>query len=120
VSDAESIADHMHFCALLALLIDDRIQRENSDKPIDRDRCVKIALVHDLAEAVVGDLLPGELDKQEKHRRENEAMMSFRDQLNSPCGDEIYSLWMEYETGTIVCRSSRRTLTYKLIFSFIS
>ena len=33
-------------------------------------RCIKMALVHDLAESIVGDLLPNEVTKEEKYRRE--------------------------------------------------
>lgn len=33
-------------------------------------RCIKLALVHDLAESLVGDLVPNEVTKDEKYRRE--------------------------------------------------
>lgn len=45
----ESISDHMYRMAVLGMF---------APEGIDKDRCVKIALVHDLAEAVVGDLTP--------------------------------------------------------------
>ena len=28
------------------------------DKSLDRDRCVKMALIHDMAESIVGDITP--------------------------------------------------------------
>ena len=34
------------------------------------NRCIKLALVHDLAESLVGDLVPNEVTKDEKYRRE--------------------------------------------------
>jgi len=35
-------------------------------------RCMKLALVHDLAECIVGDIAPADnVSKTEKHRREN-------------------------------------------------
>lgn len=34
-------------------------------------RCMKLALVHDLAECIVGDIAPADnISKAEKHRRE--------------------------------------------------
>lgn len=39
-------------------------------------RCVKMALVHDLAECLIGDLLPNEVSKEEKYRREKVKLKS--------------------------------------------
>jgi len=61
-----------------------------------------MALVHDLAEAQVGDIAPREaIPKIEKHRLESEAMHNFvHDMLhNSPAAQRIDSLWQEYEDG---------------------
>lgn len=61
-----------------------------------------MALVHDLAEAQVGDIAPREgISKAEKHRLESEAMHNFvHDMLhNSPAAQRIESLWREYEDG---------------------
>ena len=48
VTEPESVADHSFRTALLALVL-------ARDDSFDRGRCVAMALVHDLAEAVVGD-----------------------------------------------------------------
>jgi len=92
------------------------------DGPVDVNRCVKMALVHDLAEATVGDITPycGVSDA-DKHRRESDAMKKLTDLLNlgqrptSVCGltadddsegtigdvgAEILGLWEEYEAGS--------------------
>ena len=42
----ESIADHMYRMSLLAMMI--------TDPSINKDRLIKICLVHDLAESIVG------------------------------------------------------------------
>ena len=44
----ESIADHMYRMSMLAMLI--------TDPSINKDRLVKICLVHDLGESIVGEL----------------------------------------------------------------
>ncbi|CAJ1932182.1 unnamed protein product, partial [Sphenostylis stenocarpa] len=68
IKGAESIADHMYRMALMALIA--------GDVPgLNRERCIKIALVHDIAEAIVGDITPADgVPKAEKSRRELEAL----------------------------------------------
>ncbi|KAJ2925762.1 hypothetical protein H1R20_g11336, partial [Candolleomyces eurysporus] len=61
-----------------------------------------MALVHDLAEAQVGDITPHEnFTKEEKHRLEQEAMNNFVHTMlhNSPAAQRIEALWREYEAG---------------------
>ncbi|RKP25495.1 HD domain-containing protein [Syncephalis pseudoplumigaleata] len=91
IQQPESIADHMHRMALMAMLVD--------DPSINRERCVKMAIVHDLAEAIVGDITPhAGVSKEEKHRMEQDAMERIRDMLgNTEQANEIYALWQEYE-----------------------
>nr|KAJ3422707.1 hypothetical protein HK105_006823 [Polyrhizophydium stewartii] len=102
VPGAESIADHMHRMSIIALLV--------KDPAIDRDKLVKMAVVHDLAEAVVGDLTPHSgVSKEEKQRREREAMSSFVESNgHSPQILEIQQLWEEYEAGVtpvaVICK----------------
>ncbi|RUS15548.1 hypothetical protein BC937DRAFT_92327 [Endogone sp. FLAS-F59071] len=72
VRGPESIADHMHRMGVMAMLIDDR--------NLSTERCIKMAIVHDLAESVV------------------DAMEYFRALLgDTPQAHEIYNLWQEYE-----------------------
>ncbi|KDN47133.1 hypothetical protein K437DRAFT_255919 [Tilletiaria anomala UBC 951] len=92
VKRPESIADHMYRMALLAMLCpaDD----------IDIGKCVMLALVHDLAEAEVGDLTPlDDVPKEEKLRREREAIDYYVHDLleSSPAALRIEKLWQEYE-----------------------
>ena len=88
----ESIADHMYRMAMLAMLVD--------DTQLDVRKCVMMALVHDLAEAQVGDLTPMcQVDKEEKTRREHAAIEYLtRDLLaDTPAAQQIRALWDEYE-----------------------
>ena len=42
---------------------------------IDRDRCIQLCLVHDLAESLVGDITPFDgVSRAEKRTRESSAM----------------------------------------------
>lgn len=90
----ESIADHMYRMGIISML--------SNDKTLDTQRCVRIALVHDMAECLVGDITPKDpIPKTEKHRRELAAMQYLTDTIikpfNKEAAQEIYSLWNEYE-----------------------
>ncbi|KAM5533821.1 hypothetical protein V8D89_012484 [Ganoderma adspersum] len=94
VPGPESISDHMYRMAIFAMC--------TSDPSLDLSKCVMIALVHDLAEAQVGDIAPREgIPKAEKHRLEAEAMHNFVHEMlhNSPAAQRIMDLWNEYEQG---------------------
>ncbi|GMI97566.1 hypothetical protein like AT2G23820 [Hibiscus trionum] len=95
VQNPESIADHMYRMGLMALIA--------SDIPgIDRDKCVKMAIVHDIAEAIVGDITPSDgISKDEKSRREREALDHMCKLLGGGSrAKEIAELWMEYEENS--------------------
>lgn len=86
----ESIADHMYRMAIMASMI--------QDDSIDKFKAVKMALVHDMAEAIVGDITPAcGVSEEEKYRLESEAMQTIRDMLgDNPFGAEAQELWLEY------------------------
>jgi len=69
---------------------------------LNKEKCIKIALVHDLAESIVGDITPSDpVPKGEKSRLEAEAMEELRATLGGgPIADEMVSLWDEYENST--------------------
>ncbi|KAJ7261851.1 HD domain-containing protein [Mycena rebaudengoi] len=92
IPNPESISDHMYRMAVLAMC--------SSDQSLDISKCVMMCLVHDLAEAHVGDISPREgISAGEKQRREAEAMHNIvHDMLHdSPAARHIHSLWKEYE-----------------------
>ncbi|KAL5179974.1 HD domain-containing protein [Glycine soja] len=92
IKGAESIADHMYRMALMALV--------SGDVPgLDRERCIKIALVHDIAE---GDITPSDgVPKAEKSRMEQEALSKMCELLGGGIrAEEIKELWAEYENNS--------------------
>ncbi|XP_056284621.1 HD domain-containing protein 2 [Pseudoliparis swirei] len=91
VKKPESVSDHMYRMAMMSLTI--------TDPTVDKNRCIKLALVHDMAECIVGDIAPPDnISKAEKHRREEEAMRHLASLLPQGLQQEIYGMWEEYET----------------------
>ncbi|PWZ32790.1 HD domain-containing protein 2 [Zea mays] len=97
IKGPESIADHMYRMALMALIAGDL-------PAVDRERCIKIAIVHDIAEAIVGDITPSDgIPKAEKSRREQAALDEMCQVLGGgPAADEIKELWEEYENNSSI------------------
>jgi putative hydrolase of HD superfamily len=60
-----------------------------------------MALVHDLAEAVCGDIAPSQnMSKEAKHKLEYDSMIHMLKPLSeSPAAVEIMQLWNEYESA---------------------
>ncbi|KPJ08700.1 HD domain-containing protein 2 [Papilio machaon] len=99
IEDCESIAGHMYRMGLMTFLLTE----ENNPTKLDRFKCLQIessllsALVHDLAECIVGDLTPHcGVSPEEKHRQEDEAMKKIAE-LTGIAGDRMYDLYKEYE-----------------------
>lgn len=89
----ESIADHMYRMSIIAMAL--------PAESVNIDKCVKIALVHDIAESLVGDITPfGGVTKEEKHRREFETIEYLVDLIrpyNERFAHEMKELWLDYE-----------------------
>ncbi|SJL03345.1 related to HD domain-containing protein C4G3.17 [Armillaria ostoyae] len=108
----ESISDHMHRMAVLAMCTSDEkldipkyaaiVSQARISTNGRENRCVMMCVVHDLAEAQVGDITPREgISRAEKLRLEEEAMHNFIHEMlhNSPAAQRIEALWREYEDG---------------------
>eukprot|EP00898_Chlorokybus_atmophyticus_P007422 jgi/Chlat1/7681/Chrsp64S07138 len=90
----ESIADHMYRMAMMGLVL-------SPDADVNRERCIQLALVHDLAEAIVGDITPHDgVEKEDKSRLEAQAMQEINKMLGPGfAGPFVEELWKEYEEG---------------------
>ncbi|KAL9929823.1 uncharacterized protein ACN427_013568 isoform 1-T7 [Glossina fuscipes fuscipes] len=92
VNDCESISGHMYRMSILTFLLD-------GSEGLDQIRCMELALVHDLAESLVGDITPFcGVSKNEKRAMELKAMQDIC-KLIEPRGKRIMELFEEYELG---------------------
>ncbi|XP_066144762.1 5'-deoxynucleotidase HDDC2 [Euwallacea fornicatus] len=90
IQNHESISGHMYAMALMTFLL-------ANDSKLDRLKCLQLAVVHDLAESIVGDITPCDgISVAEKHIREDVAMKTITSHIGA-AGLLIYNLYKEYE-----------------------
>lgn len=95
----ESIADHMYRMSLISMFAPAALRPR-----LDISKCIKMSLVHDMAELLVGDITPVDgVPKPEKNRRETATMDYLTGAMlrNVPGGaadgEELRAVWQEYE-----------------------
>jgi putative hydrolase of HD superfamily len=115
VSQPESVADHSYRLALMALLV------AQFQPDVDPLRAVTLALVHDLPEAITGDLTPldqalrdQDVDRAllftnppsysneaelAKHQAEEAALAAMTHRLPTDVADFLIDAWREYEAS---------------------
>lgn len=98
ITQGESIADHMYRMSLIAMLAPPSLSAK-----LDIARCTKMALIHDMAEGLVGDLTPVDgVPKAEKSRREADTVDWISNGLlgkvhGGLAGQDLKAIWREYE-----------------------
>jgi putative hydrolase of HD superfamily len=96
--DGESISDHMYRMSVLTMLAPPSVSEK-----LNIPHCTRMALIHDMAELLVGDITPVDnIPKREKSRREEETMDYLCKGLlgnvyGGVNGEEIRRVWREYE-----------------------
>lgn len=97
VDDPESVAAHSWGVAYLVLAFGDRFRAELPD--VDLDRALRLAVVHDVAEALTGDVATratetaDSVDREAKAAAEQEAMATLAD----PLPDRVADAFATYE-----------------------
>ena len=89
ISDAESVADHTFGTSVITMILSDRAG-------CDTERALKMALLHDMAEAVTGDIVPGTMPSDKKREQENEVINEMLSRLPDTMQDAYKAVWREY------------------------
>lgn len=93
IPNSESVAEHIMRTAALALFAGPKLD-------VDTNKLIKMALVHDMGESVIGDIVierGGKIvgPKEEKYKNEKSAINDLLADLEN--GGELISLWEEFE-----------------------
>lgn len=90
----ESVAEHSWQMALIAILAHPHL-----DERVDLGRTLEMITVHDLVEALVGDVPYFETGERKRLKKEREAraILEIRDRLGHPVGDRVHDLFLEFE-----------------------
>jgi 5'-deoxynucleotidase YfbR-like HD superfamily hydrolase len=92
IESPETVAEHTFRTALMCMFL-------GKNKKLDMEKVLKMALVHDIAEAKIGDIITywryeKAAPKEEKLKKEREAIQK----MVSDLGDkEIFDLWDEFD-----------------------
>lgn len=91
IDNPESVAAHCWGMGVTALL--------TCPPELDREKVITLALIHDLAEVIVGDITPLDGVPEEEKRQQEEKALSILLQ-GHPRSEELQSIWQEFEDRT--------------------
>ena len=91
----ESVAEHTWRLCLMALVLERRFEG------VDFERLIKICIIHDLGEAIGGDIpAPRQEAQPSKAEQERRDLIRLVEPLPAAVRDEITALWDQYETAS--------------------
>ena len=102
IKDAESVADHCYRVSFLSMILADVLTEQ--DIPLDVEKVMRLALLHEVAEARIGDLPFPALEyipEEVKEAGERAAVESMFEHFG-PLQQKYIQLWEEFEKGTSI------------------
>jgi putative hydrolase of HD superfamily len=90
--EPESVADHSYRTALMTMVISD-------SRGLDTGKAVRLALLHDLPEAIVGDAMPEERSGKLKTAMETKAMQELLKGVSPGVRSLYRDAWQEFVNG---------------------
>ncbi|RJR25258.1 HD domain-containing protein [Candidatus Microgenomates bacterium] len=94
VKRKESVAEHCWLSSLVAMVLMDKLKVK-----LDEIKVLKMVIIHDLGEAIAGDIPSHEISERQKnkHITEKEGLKKIAKILKGKRGGEIVKLWEEFE-----------------------
>jgi putative hydrolase of HD superfamily len=89
IKNGESVADHTFSMCAIAMLLSDILG-------LNTLKAMKMVILHDLAESLVGDYMPGDIAKRQKIMKEKKAMKLILAGLPKNIRCEYNEIWIEY------------------------
>lgn len=108
VRDPESVADHTYAMCVIGMAMSDTLK-------LDTERVLKMTILHDLGESIVGDYMPGQVSAKRKLAEESNAIKKIISRLPARTKSEYSEIWREYQQGkTKEARLVRRVDKFEL------
>jgi putative hydrolase of HD superfamily len=89
IQNPESVADHSFAMCAIGMALSDIMG-------LDTKKVLKMIILHDLAESIVGDYMPGEISEPQKHMQEHDALKGILECLPASVRSEYGRIWHEY------------------------
>jgi len=90
IDNPESVADHSYSTTVLSMILSDM-------KGLDSEKIIRMALLHDLAESITGDITPDHITKNEKIAKENQAIKQILKNLPDSITEPYFEIWNDYQ-----------------------
>ena len=95
INHPESVADHSYTVSAMSMVLSDL-------EGLNTEKIIKMAILHDLDESVVGDITPNTIAKDEKILKENQAMKQILKNLPDKIAESYLEIWNDYQNRTSV------------------
>ena len=89
----ESVADHSYSVSVMSMILADL-------EGLNTEKIIKMALLHDLAESIIGDITPGSMKNDDKITKENQAMKKILLNLPSKIRKSYLEIWDDYQNNS--------------------
>ena len=93
INNPESVADHSYSTTVISMILSDL-------EGLNTEKIIRMALLHDLAESVIGDIIPNDITKNEKISKENLAMKQILKKLPNKIAEPYFKIWNEYQKNS--------------------
>lgn len=95
ITSPESVADHSYSMCMMSMILAEIIN-------LDSRHIMKMVIIHDLAESLVGDHMPDDISSEEKQLVEDKAMKKIISKLPNSLRKNYLNIWNEYNDNITV------------------
>lgn len=95
ITSPESVADHSYSMCMMSMILAEIIN-------LDSGHIMKMVIIHDLAESLVGDHMPDDISSEEKQLVEDKAMKKIISKLPNSLQKNYLNIWNEYNDNITV------------------